>query len=324
MKTKSQAFYLICVVMFILTSCGGNSEEKHGYSDKDSLRAKISFSGAFALYPMAVKWTEEYHKLYPHVTFDVQAGGAGKGLADALSGMVDAGMVSRSISPEETAKGAWPVTVAKDAVVATVNAENPFLALLNGRGVTKEQFKKIWIDGTIRTWGDLLGNGSKQRIQVFTRSDAAGAPETWAKYLGGKQEDLKGIGVFGDPGVAESVVQDKFSIGFNNVNYVYDMTSKRPFEGLRAVPIDLDGSGTLDEKEKFYDDIDGLNHAIVEGVFPSPPARDLYFVFRRKPSNAAIKKFMKWVLTDGQQYVAASGYVKLDDEQLTKELGKLK
>jgi len=307
-----------------ILSCGDSSENKQASNDRDSLQAQLSLSGAFALYPLAVKWTEEYHKLYPKVTFDVQAGGTGKGCADALSGMVDAGMVSRPLSPEETARGAWPVTVAKDAVVATVHAENPYLGMLNSKGITRSQFRKIWIDGTIRTWGDLLGNGSKEKIQVFTRSDAAGAPETWARFLGSTQENLKGIGVFGDPGVAESVAQDKLALGYNNANYVYDLGSKTPYEGLRPVPLDLDSNGILEGKENFYGSMDELNRAITEGFYPSPPARELYFVYKGKPSHPAMKKFLKWVLTEGQRYVETSGYVSLDEQQLKKELQKLK
>jgi len=321
-KVKTTIFVAFIGIMIGL-SCGG-SDERREASRNDSLHAQLTFSGAFALYPLAVRWTDEYHKLYPGVTFDVQAGGAGKGMADALAGMVDAGMVSRSISPEERAKGAWPFAVARDAVVATVHSGNPYLGLLNNRGITREEFRKIWIEGSIHTWGDLLKNGSREKIQVFTRSDAAGAPETWARFLGSNQENLKGIGVFGDPGVAESVSQNKLSIGFNNANYVYDLTSGKPYDGLRAVPIDLDSNGVLDAGEKCYGTSAALNTAISEGRYPSPPARELYFVFKGSPSNPALKKFLKWVLTDGQQFVEPSGYVKLDGYLLRKESDKLK
>jgi phosphate transport system substrate-binding protein len=305
-----------------LLSCGG-SDERQAASRNDSVHAQLSFSGAFALYPLVVRWTDEYNRLNPGVTFDVQAGGAGKGMADALSGMVDAGMVSRSVSTEERAKGAWPFAVARDAVVATVHSGNPYRGLLNSRGITREQFRRIWIEGSIHTWGELLNNGSREKIQVFTRSDAAGAPETWARYLGSSQENLKGIGVFGDPGVAESVAQDKFAIGFNNANYVYDLSSRKPYEGLRAVPVDLDSSGVLEESENFYETTDALNTAIADGRYPSPPARELYFVLKGSPSHPALKKFLKWILTDGQKFVEPSGYVKLDSSLLRKELGKL-
>src|SRR5512143_3247810 len=91
------------------------------------LKGTITASGAFALYPLMVKWGEEYQKLHPGVQFDISAGGAGKGMTDALGGQVDIGMVSRSIKPEEVQKGAYWVAVTKDAVFPPINAKNPVL-----------------------------------------------------------------------------------------------------------------------------------------------------------------------------------------------------
>ena len=73
--------------------CGGkqNTEIK---SD-GSLEGTVTLSGAFALYPLANKWAEEFQKIHPDVRFNISAGGAGKGVADALSQAVDIGMVSR-------------------------------------------------------------------------------------------------------------------------------------------------------------------------------------------------------------------------------------
>ena len=88
---------------------------------------QISISGAFALYPMVVKWTEEYKKINPGVRFDISAGGAGKGISDALNGMVELGMVSREIYPEEMKNGAFPIAVTKDSVVDVVSELNPAL-----------------------------------------------------------------------------------------------------------------------------------------------------------------------------------------------------
>ncbi len=62
------------------------------------LSGTVTLSGAWALYPMAVRWAEEFKKVHPGVRIDVQAGGAGKGMADALMGMADFGMVSREIN----------------------------------------------------------------------------------------------------------------------------------------------------------------------------------------------------------------------------------
>ena len=57
------------------------------------LSGTINISGAFALYPMMTVWAAEYTKLNPGVQFNVQAGGARKGMTDTLAGAVDIGMV---------------------------------------------------------------------------------------------------------------------------------------------------------------------------------------------------------------------------------------
>jgi hypothetical protein len=92
--------------------------------------------------------------------------------------------------------------VAKDAVVPTINANNPVLADLKRHGVTRDVFTALWIKGEKKTWGELAATDNATPVVVYTRSDACGAAETWALYLGGKQEDLQGTAVFGDPGLA--------------------------------------------------------------------------------------------------------------------------
>jgi phosphate transport system substrate-binding protein len=213
---------------------------------------------------MAVKWAEEYRRLHPEVKIDIAAGGAGKGMADALADVVDIGNVSREIYPAEIEKGAWWVSVTKDAVVPTVNAANPLVEQLLATGVAQASFKKIWIDTTAETWGGVAAVGEAGRaaeIHVYTRSDACGAAQVWAEYLGGKQEDLQGTGVYGDPGLAEAVRKDILGIGFNNINYAYDAKTRECIEGIKVLPIDLNGNGAVDPDERFYGTRDELRRS---------------------------------------------------------------
>ncbi|HOX05239.1 MAG TPA: extracellular solute-binding protein [Planctomycetota bacterium] len=285
---------------------------------------RITMSGAWALYPMGVRWGEEYKKLHPEVRFDISAGGAGKGVTDALTGAADIGMVSRDLSAAELEKGAWFVTVTKDAVVPMINAAHPQAEKLLAKGATRETLTGIWVGGTVKTWGQVLGDSSAEAISVFSRSDACGAAETWAKYLGNKkQEDLKGTAVYGDPGLAAAVAKDPLGIGFNNVNFAYDAKTGKPVPGVRPLPIDVDGSGAVEPKENFYATRDELVKAIADGRYPSPPARGLHFVSKGAPDRPAVAAFVRWVLTDGQKFVPESGYVNLDAAQLIDQIKKL-
>lgn len=288
------------------------------------LKGNITISGAFALYPMAVKWAEEFKKLNPGVQIDISAGGAGKGMTDALSGTADIGMISREINPEEIKKGAFPITVTKDAVIPTMSSTNPLLEFIMKKGVKKDAFAKMWITGQTKTWGQLLSIKATLPVHVYTRSDAAGAAETWAKYLGKKQEDLLGVGVFGDPGLATAVKKDASGIGYNNIVYIYDAKTKRQTNGVHVVPIDLNNNGVLDPEENFYETVDDIIKAIADGKYPSPPARDLYFVTKGKTTNPLVIAFIKYVLTEGQNFVHEAGYISIPKERIEGELSKFK
>ena len=283
-------------------------------------RGSLSVSGAWALYPLAVRWQEEFQKSHPGTVVDVQAGGAGKGIADALAGVVDIGMVSREIQLAEVEKGAVALAVAKDAVVATISSKNPFRAEILRHGLRREDFAAIWIRKAATTWDELIGKNGKTAVHIYTRSDACGAAETWAAYLGGHQEDLAGIGVYGDPGLAEAVRRDPLAVGFNNVNFAYDAKTLKPVAGLEICPIDLDGNGLVDPAEKIYATRDDLTRAIAAGVYPSPPARDLYFVIKGKPRGTLLAEFLEWVLVEGQRYVAEMGYIAVGPDRIASGL----
>jgi phosphate transport system substrate-binding protein len=317
--------FIIAVIVLSVVFISCNRQEGGGSGQKgDNMTGKITVSGAFALYPMAVRWAEEFKKLHPKVVINISAGGAGKGMADALSHMVDLGMYSKEVSPEERAKGAWYIGVAKDAVLPTVNSGNPVLKELRAQGLTKQKFADIFINGTITTWGAAVNNGSKATLQPFTRSDACGAAEMWAKYMAGKkQEDLIGLGVNGDPGVADAIRKTVGGIGYNNLNFVFDMTSRKVYPGIAIVPIDLNGNGRIDPEENFYGTLDQVMNAIQTGIYPSPPARDLYLVAAGKPTNKAVLAFLHWILTDGQKFLNEAGYVALSGEKIQTSLSKL-
>lgn len=313
---------LVSLTTFSFTGCGpgkGGSESKEG-----ELKGTISISGAFALYPLTVRWAEEFQKEYPDVRIDISAGGAGKGMADVLSGMVDLAMFSREITQSEIDKGAWWVAVSKDAVLATVNSNNPFIEQIKAKGISKETLIEIYLNQSIKKWNQCPGfSGEEQPINVFTRSDACGAAEMWGLFLGKNQESLQGIGVFGDPGIADAVKNDKLGIGYNNVIYAYDINTRKKYDGLEIVPIDLNGNGIIDPEENFYGSLEDICAAIADYRYPSPPARDLYLVAKGKPENKLVIEFLSWILVKGQQYVSEAGYVHLSDSKIEKELQKL-
>lgn len=273
------AFFLVAV------GCAmAEEKEPHG---------TITLSGAWAMYPTVVAWADGFSKAHPKAKVDVSAGGAGKGAADAIGGLVDIGMVSRDPDPAEIKKRIVPVYVLHDAVFPVISDKNPACGALLKKGLTKEKWAWIYISGLAASWGDLLGEKIEKPIHVYTRSDSCGAAASWAAYFGKKQEDLKGIGVYGDPGLLEAARRDPLGIGYSNFSYVFTREGT-VVDGARIVPIDANGNGIAD-KEEIFNKRDEAVGAIESGRYPV--IRKNYFFIKGKP-RGLVKEFVKFALSD--------------------------
>jgi phosphate transport system substrate-binding protein len=317
----------VAVGMIALTACGRPAAQPVAPAAPNTkpLSGTISISGAFALYPMMTVWASEFQKLNPGVQFDVQAGGAGKGMTDALSSAVDIGMVSRAIQPAEEAKGAYWIPVAKDAVFPVISAKNPVLADLTAKGISQDAFKKIFVTGEFTTWGQVIGDpNNTDAIHVYTRSDSAGAADMWAQFCGGKvQADIlkTAIGVNGEPALVDTVIKDPLGIAYSNLNSVFDVTSGKIVDGASVPPIDVNSTGQVTPDEVYKTTAAAVN-AVSSGKYPSPPARFENLVTKGKPSGL-VQAFLIWILTDGQKDLSQAGYVPLTPDQQAAALAKI-
>ena len=274
-----------------------------GTTHGQELKGTLTLSGAWAIYPTAVAWGEEFQKLHPGVKVDISAGGAGKGAADAIAGLVDIGMVSREPDPAELAKGITPVYVLHDAVFPVVSDKNPALPAILRKGMTVKAFAEIYLTGTLAAWDAAVGSKSDRPIHVYTRSDSCGAAAAWAAPFGKKQEDLKGIGVFGDPGLLQAVLRDPIGLGYNNFSYVFTREGKL-VTGARLVPIDANSNGKADPEEIFTDRKSAVA-AIEAGKYPV--TRKNYFFVKGKQTGL-VKEFLKFALSEeGTKVVEAVG-----------------
>lgn len=284
------------------------------------LRGSISLSGAWAIYPLAVKWAEAFKKTHPKVRIDISAGGAGKGMTDALTGAVDIGMVSREIDRAESKRGAFPIMIAKDGVFATVSEKNPAIKQILSRGITRQTFVNIYVTGKATSWKQAVG-GPAAPVHIYTRSDSCGAASAFASFLGKyKQDNLKGIGVYGDPGLLEAVRRDPLGVGYNNLSYVF--SGDAVTRGVEIVPIDANRNGRADPDERI-DSREKAYKAIASGRYPA--ARREFFVTKGKPTGLAAE-FIKFALSDAGTRVLedVGGYVALSPSERKEQLGKIK
>jgi phosphate transport system substrate-binding protein len=145
----------------------------------------------------------------------------------------------------------------------------------------------------------------------------------WAKFSGGSvQDDIKGIGINGEPALVDTVIKDPLGIGYSNLNSVYEMSSGNLVSGAIAPPVDINANGQADPDE-YYKTKNEAVAAVSSEKYPSPPARFENLATKGKPTGLTLA-FIEWILTDGQQYLGQAGYVPLTPEQQNESLQKLK
>ncbi len=281
------------ILTIILTAVLLISLATTAFAQEKELEGTIALSGAWAIYPTAVAWAEGFQKLHPKVKVDVSAGGAGKGATDAIAGLVDIGMVSREPDPSEISKGITPVYILHDAVFPVVSDKNPALGALLRKGLAKDKWAWIYITGIATSWDDVTGEKIGKSIHVYTRSDSCGAAASWAAYFKKKQEDLKGVGVYGDPGLLEAAKRDPLGIGYTNFSYIFTREGKVA-DGVRVVPIDANANGIAD-KDEIYENREEAVKGIESGKYPV--TRKNYF-FVKGPPKGIVKEFIKFILSD--------------------------
>ncbi len=279
--------------LLILFVIGSVMVHHTGVLAAEGLSGSITISGAWAIYPTAVAWAEAFQKKYPGVRIDISAGGAGKGAADAIAGLADIGMVSREPDPAELQKDIRAVYILKDAVFPVISEKNFYLQELRARGIKHQTVVEIYIDGIVTRWGQVITGKTDKPIHVYTRSDSSGAAASWAAYLGKKQEDLLGVGIYGDPGLLEAVKRDPVGIGYSNFGYVF--TREGPLlSGIKVVAIDVNENGKADADEIFETRSQAVA-AIAAGRYPA--TRKNYF-FIRKNSASLVKEFIHFALSE--------------------------
>ncbi len=92
---------------------------------------------------------------------------------------------------------------------------------------------------------------------------------------------------------------------------------------IKIIPLDCNGDGILENKEKFYDNLDELQRAMWTGKYPCHSFLNHYIIAVDKPTSKVHIDFLRWVLTEGQKQLKSEGYVLLRTRIINKEIKKL-
>lgn len=307
---------------------------------------QITAAGATFPAPIYQKWFDEYHKLHPDVSINYQSIGSGAGIQQLTSGTVDFGasdmpMTDAQISKLKIHPLHFPTVLGAD--VPTYNIP----------GVSQElkfsgsTLADIYL-GKIKKWNDpaLMKDNPgvklpNEDIVVVHRSDGSGTTFIWADYLSKVSPEWKskvgastslswpvGLGGQGNEGVAGTVKQTPYSIGY--VELIYAIQNRMSYGSVKneagvfvkaSLPA-VSAAAAGAAKNMPADFRVSITNA---------PGKDAYpissFTWMLVPSNIpdggkakAIKAFLDWMMTEGQKMTPSLAYAPLPKAVVAKEM----
>jgi len=250
----------------------------------------LKISGSTTVLPIVQAAADKYMAAHPDADIQVSGGGSGVGIQAIGAKTVDIGMTSAEVTAAQKAAnpGFVITTVAQDGIAVIVNPANTI------QYITLDQVKSIYT-GKITKWSEISGAdvpGTNNQIVIVGRDSASGTRTYFDQtVLSSTTPTNKMLEKNSNGAVAQTIAQTPGAVGYVSIGFLSP--------DVKALPIwynaDKIIAPTIDNvKTKTY-----------------PVSRDLYLVTNGQPTGLT-KDFIDYILSpDGQDIVAAQGYVKL-------------
>lgn len=339
---------LLVLFLFIFTSCG-----KKNLNNIDTKSHLINGAGATFPYPIYSKWFYEYNKINPKANINYQSIGSGGGVRQITEGTVDFGASDSPLSEKEIEKAnnqnsnsIMNIPTVLGSVVISYNIPGVKESL----NLTQEAIAKIYM-GKITNWNDPIIQNSNsglilpnKEIIVCYRTDGSGttfvftdflskANDEW-KTLHGVAKDVRfpvGQGGKGNEGVTGLIKQLEYSIGY--IEYVYATQNNLSFANIEN-PLKEFVTPTIESivlaadvsKDLMPENLgQSITNANGSGAYPVSSYTYILLFENQKDAKKGkiLKEFMKWALSDGQEYAIKLGYAPLPKGVIEKAMIKI-
>src|SRR5580700_5981771 len=294
----------------------------------------LNAAGATFPYPIYSKWFDLYHTSHGNVQINYQSIGSGGGIRQLLDKTVDFGASDGPMNDDQLKQASVPILHFPTVLGAAIPAYN--VAGVQGElNFTPEALSGIFL-GTVTKWNDpaiaSVNPGVKlpgDDIVVVHRSDGSGTSYIWTDYLSkvssewqtkvGKATSVNwpvGLGGKGNEGVSALIQQTPGSLGY--IELIYAIQNKLPYGKVKNssgafIKADLAGvSAAAAAMAKTMPDDFRVSITNPEGKAAYPIASFTWLLIPSKfvddTKRDTVKDFLKWMMTDGQQYCEALSY----------------
>lgn len=271
---------------------------------------------------IARTWVDAYTDTHPGTnitTVLIPEGGLGELIREDRRIMLVSQNDLASLSNED----AWHMVVGRDVIVPVMNRDNPYRDQLVEQGISPEAFACVYTSEENPDWGMLLGSEQTASVNAYA-FDSPTCLSYLAEFMETEPELITAKKAGGKEDMLDWIREDPYAIGFCRLSDMVGLEEQKEQTRLCLVPVDLNGNGKIDPFENIYACTGDLSRGIWIGKYPRSLYSRLYMVSGDQPAGEQETAFLEWVITDGQQYLAASGYSELVSSERLSGLERVK
>ena len=211
--------------------------------------------------PVVAEIGKRFESQHPGTRVDVQTGGSSRGIADAMNGLADIGMVSRALKPQE--QHLHGSVIAHDGITIILHRNNPIHAL------TEKQIKAIYT-GAITNWKAL--GGVDASITVINKAEGRSTLELFLQHFRLSNRAIRAHVIIGDN------EQGIKTVGGNPHAIAYVSIGTALYDAIHGIPIRL----------LSLNEVPATLETVQDGTFPL--SRPLTLV-SSKPTTELVQNF---------------------------------
>ena len=183
----------------------------------------VSTDGSTSMQKVIGALSESFMAKNKSITVTYNPTGSGSGISAVLEGRCDIGLSSRSLKPEETAKGLTETVLAYDGIAVIVHPDNAVSDL------TLEAIADIYT-GKITTWEEIGGTGGQ--IVLIGREAGSGTRDGFETVTGTKDACVYRQELTSTGDVITSVSQTPGAIGYASLASVKETVKTLSVNGV--------------------------------------------------------------------------------------------
>lgn len=212
--------------------------------------------------------------------------------------------------------------VGRYAILPVTSTENPLFSELQKKEWTKSDLKKLYFSSLDEDLDedDEANSGKagklREKLTVYSGANASSVAGVFAEYFGFQTSELRGNKISGDDlYLLNAINEDKQSITFNNIAYLYDADSRKLKENISILPLKL--KAEIEETLQ-SGNLDAALQVLEQQQTDIIPVENFGFAYTQLNPKAEL--FLEWIVSDGQQYNNQKGFLKLTEGEKENQL----